>query len=71
MDAKGNGTGSSQPQVRGVCKITLTEVYVMGDGTRQKAVTDGELRTGPGQHGVPLLAFKRDGGDMDLNGVAV
>ncbi|KAN0099971.1 hypothetical protein V8E51_013746 [Hyaloscypha variabilis] len=71
IDASGNETSSSQPQVRGVCKITLTEVYVMGDGTRQKAVTDGELRTGPGQHGVPLLAFKRDGGDMDLNGVAV
>jgi len=71
MDASGNGTGSSQPQVRGVCKVTLTEVYLMGDGARQKVVTDGELRTGPGQHGVPLLAFKRDGGDMDLNGVAV
>ncbi len=43
----------------------------MGDGTRQKAVTNAKLRTGPGQHGVPLLAFRLDGGDMDLNGVAV
>ena len=71
MDASGNGTGSHSHKLRRLQNHVDRGVCDGWTGRDRSAVTDGELRTGPGQHGIPLWALKRDGGDADLNGVAV
>ena len=66
VDAKGNGTGVSAREARGICKLLLKEVYLT-DGGLKTITTDGVT----GRLGVPLWALKRVGGDLDLDGNAV
>lgn len=66
VDARGNATVPTR-QPRGVCKLLLKEVYLMGDGSKRTIVTDGDV----GLFGIPLWALKRAGGDVDLKGKIV
>lgn len=66
LDAQGHKTVAIR-QARGICKIVLKEVYLLGDGKKKVITTDGVT----GWAGIPLWTLKRAGGDTYLNGNAV
>lgn len=67
----GKGTGNTKFEKRGLVKLTLKETYSVGNGRNVTIITNGNSAPGDRNTPVPLQCVKKEGGDVDLNGVTV